>query len=124
MKVNSLNVFGETLLICGTAPMTGAYRDGCCDTGPFDAGTHAVCAKVTDAFLEFSKSKGNDLTRAYPEYNFPGLVAGDYWCLCVLRWLEAYRAGVAPGVKLAATHQKTLEYISLEVLTTFALDDK
>ncbi len=124
MKEASLNVFGDPLIVCGTKPMTGAYRNGCCDTGPFDAGTHAVCAKVTDAFLQFSKSKGNDLTRAYPEYNFPGLVEGDYWCLCVLRWLEAYRAGVAPGVKLASTHEKTLEYISLEVLTSFALDDK
>jgi len=123
MKADSLNVFGEALLICGTAPITGAYRNGCCDTGPFDAGTHTVCAVVTDEFLQFSKSKGNDLTRAYPQYNFPGLVEGDFWCLCVSRWLEAYRAGVAPQIKLAATHQKTLEYVSLTVLTTFAIDD-
>jgi len=123
MKADSFNVFGEALLVCGTTPMTGAYRNGCCDTGPFDAGTHTVCAVVTDEFLQFSKSKGNDLTRAYPQYNFPGLVAGDYWCLCVSRWLEAYRAGIAPKINLAATHQKTLDYVSLEVMTTFALDD-
>jgi len=124
MKAASLNVFGETLMVCGTAPVTGAYRNGCCDTGPFDAGTHTVCAQVTEAFLAFSKGKGNDLTRAYPAYKFPGLVAGDYWCLCVSRWLEAYRAGVAPKIKLAATHQNTLDYVSLTVLTTFAIDDK
>ena len=123
MKADSFNVFGEALQVCGTTPMTGAYRNGCCDTGPFDAGTHTVCALVTDEFLQFSKSKGNDLTRAYPQYNFPGLVAGDYWCLCVSRWLEAYRAGIAPKINLAATHQKTLDYVSLEVMTTFALDD-
>ncbi|MGB1448702.1 MAG: DUF2237 family protein [Flavobacteriaceae bacterium] len=123
MKAASLNVFGEALMICGTAPMTGAFRNGCCDTGPFDMGTHTVCALVSDAFLQFSKSKGNDLTRAYPEYNFPGLKEGDYWCLCVSRWLEAYRAGVAPKIKLAATHQKTLDVVSMDVLRSFALDD-
>ena len=88
MIENSLNVLGEPLMVCGTNPMTGAYRNGCCDTGRFDVGTHTVCAVVTDDFLTFSKSKGNDLTRAYPGYNFPGLVAGDHWCLCVPRWLE------------------------------------
>jgi uncharacterized protein (DUF2237 family) len=123
MKADSFNVFGEALQVCGITPMTGAYRNGCCDTGPFDAGTHTVCVVVTDEFLQFSKSKGNDLTRAYPQYNFPGLVAGDYWCLCVSRWLEAYRARIAPKINLAATHQKTLDYVSLEVMTTFALDD-
>ena len=121
MKADSLNVFGETLAICGTTPMTGAYRNGCCDTGPFDAGTHTVCAKVTNAFLQFSKSKGNDLTRAYPEYNFTGLVPGNRWCLCISRWLEAYRADVAPPIVLEACHLKTLEYISLEKLIPFAL---
>jgi uncharacterized protein (DUF2237 family) len=123
MKADSFNVFDEALQVCGITPMTGAYRNGCCDTGPFDAGTHTVCVVVTDEFLQFSKSKGNDLTRAYPQYNFPGLVAGDYWCLCVSRWLEAYRARIAPKINLAATHQKTLDYVSLEVMTTFALDD-
>ncbi len=123
MKAKSLNVFGKPLLVCGTDPMTGAYRNGCCDTGPYDAGTHTVCAVVTDDFLLFSKSKGNDLTRAYPQYNFPGLVAGDSWCLCVSRWLEAYRAGVAPPVILEACHLNTLDYVSLAVLTTFAAND-
>ena len=123
MKEASLNVFGDPLIVCGTGPMTGTYRNGCCDTGPFDMGTHTVCALLTDTFLQFSKSKGNDLTRAYPEYNFPGLKEGDYWCLCVSRWLEAYRADVAPKIKLTATHQKTLEVVSMDVLRSFALDD-
>lgn len=123
MKDASLNVFGKPLLVCGTHPMTGAYRNGCCDTGPFDAGTHTVCAVVTERFLQFSKSKGNDLTRAYPQYDFPGLVPGNFWCLCVSRWLEAYRAGVAPPVILEACHLNTLDYVSLEVLTTFAVND-
>ena len=109
-------------MVCGTNPITGALRNGCCDTGRFDAGTHTVCAVVTDAFLTFSKSKGNDLTRAYPEYNFPGLVEGDHWCLCVSRWLEAYRSDVAPQVILEACHQKTLDYVSLNVLKKFAFD--
>ena len=122
MKAASLNVFGEELILCGTSPMTGAYRNGCCDTGPFDAGTHTVCAIVTEAFLQFSKGRGNDLTKAYPQYNFPGLVDGDRWCLCVSRWLEAYRAGVAPPILLKATHQKTLEYVSLDRLKEFAHD--
>ena len=119
MRESSLNVFGQPLITCGTSPMTGAYRNGCCDTGPFDAGTHTVCAIVTDAFLMFSKSKGNDLTRAYPVYNFPGLVDGDRWCLCVSRWLEAYRAGCAPKIILKACHQKTLDYVSLDILQQY-----
>ena len=122
MKEAGLNVFGKPLMVCGTNPMTGAYRNGCCDTGPFDAGTHTVCAVVTDAFLTFSKNKGNDLTRAYPEYNFPGLVNGDHWGLCVSRWLEAYKSGVAPKIILKACHLKTLDYVSLDVLKKFAFD--
>ena len=122
MIENSLNVLGKPLMVCGTNPITGALRNGCCDTGRFDAGTHTVCAVVTDSFLTFSKSKGNDLTRAYPEYNFPGLVDGDHWCLCVSRWLEAYRSDVAPQVILEACHQKTLDYVSLNVLKKFAFD--
>ena len=116
---NSLNVFNEPLIICGTSPMTGAYRDGCCNTGSNDRGTHTVCAVVTDAFLQFSKSRGNDLTMDYPPTNFKGLVAGDKWCLCVSRWVEAYKAGVAPPIILKATHIKTLEYISLAELIKF-----
>ncbi len=116
---DALNVFNEPLIVCGTIPMTGVYRDGCCNTGANDRGTHTVCAVVTDAFLQFSKSKGNDLTRDYPPTNFKGLIEGDKWCLCVSRWIEAYQAGVAPPIILKATHIKTLEYISLEELSKF-----
>ena len=113
MKEPSLNIFGASLVVCGTNPLTGAYRNGCCDTGRFRCrNAYCMCAVVTDAFLAFSKSKGNDLTRPYPQYNFPGLVAGDHWCLCVSRWLEAYRSDVAPQVILEACHQKTLDYVS------------
>ena len=115
----ALNVFNELLMVCGTSPMTGVYRDGCCNTGANDRGTHTVCAVVTNAFLQFSKSKGNDLTADYPPTNFKGLIEGDKWCLCVSRWIEAYQAGVAPPILLKATHIKTLEYISLEELIKF-----
>lgn len=115
----ALNVFNEPLIICGTDPMTGVYRDGCCNTGANDRGTHTVCAVVTNEFLQFSKSKGNDLTKDYPPTNFKGLVEGDKWCLCVSRWIEAYQANVAPPLILKATHIKTLEYISLEALIKF-----
>ena len=120
---DSINVFGERLVVCGTDPMTGVYRDGCCNTGMNDRGTHTVCAVVTDEFLQFSKSRGNDLTQDYPPANFKGLVAGDKWCLCVSRWVEAYQAGVAPPVILEATHMKTLDYVSLEVLNNFKFQE-
>jgi uncharacterized protein (DUF2237 family) len=120
---DSINVFGERLVVCGTDPMTGVYRDGCCNTGINDRGTHTVCAVVTDEFLQFSKSRGNDLTQDYPPANFKGLVAGDKWCLCVSRWVEAYQAGVAPTVILEATHMKTLDYVSLEVLINFKFQE-
>jgi uncharacterized protein (DUF2237 family) len=116
---DALNVFNEPLIVCGTSPMTGAYRDGCCNTGVNDRGTHTVCAVVTDAFLQFSKSRGNDLTMDYPPTGFKGLKEGDKWCLCVSRWIEAYQAGAAPPIILKATHIKTLEYISLEELKKF-----
>jgi len=116
---NSLNVFNDPLMECGTSPMTGAFRDGCCNTGVNDIGTHTVCAVVTNEFLQFSKSKGNDLTVDYPASNFKGLVEGDKWCLCVSRWIEAYQNNVAPPIILEATHIKTLEYISLEELIKF-----
>ena len=122
MKDASLNVFGEPLILCGINPMTGAFRNGCCDTGQLDTGTHTVCAIITDAFLTFSKLKGNDLTQPYPQYNFPGLINGDRWCLCILRWLEAYRAGMAPKIILKACHQKTLDYVGLDTLKKFAVD--
>jgi hypothetical protein len=116
---NALNVFNEPMIVCGTSPMTGVYRDGCCNTGANDRGTHTVCAVMTNDFLQFSKSKGNDLTMDYPPSNFKGLVEGDNWCLCVSRWIEAYQANLAPPLILEATHIKTLEYISLDELIKF-----
>jgi uncharacterized protein len=115
------NVFGESLAICSNNPKTGYYRNGCCETGTDDLGTHTVCAVMTEEFLLFSFKKGNDLTTPRPEYAFPGLKPGDKWCLCASRWMEAHKAGVAPHVILEATHEKTLDYISLEELVKFAL---
>jgi len=122
MTMGAKNVLGEPLETCGTDPMTGFYRDGCCNTGRDDAGLHLVCTIVTDEFLEFSQSRGNDLSTPIPEYQFPGLVQGDRWCLCVLRWKEAFQAGVAPQVVLAATHISTLEFVDLSDLTNHAVD--
>ena len=116
MKEESLNVYDKPLEVCGLDPITGAFRDGCCDTGPGDIGTHTVCAVVDNKFLEFSKSRGNDLTIDYPEYNFKGLKDGDRWCLCASRWVEAYEVGLAPKVVLESTHKKTLEFISIQIL--------
>lgn len=115
------NVFGEDLIPCSIAPMTGFYRNGCCDTGPEDSGTHTVCAEMTEEFLLFSKNRGNDLTTPRPEYLFPGLKPGDKWCLCALRWLEAYRANCAPPVFLEATHEASLSLVPMEVLISKAL---
>ena len=111
-----LNVFGESLQICCTDPMTGFYRTGVCATGPDDFATHVVCALMTEEFLTFTRSRGNDLSTPRPEYNFPGLKPGDRWCLCALRWKEALQAGVAPPVQLVSTHIKALDFISLEDL--------
>jgi uncharacterized protein len=116
------NVLGNELEICCTSPMTGFTRNGKCETGATDTGTHVVCAKVTEEFLQFTKSLGNDLSTPAPEYNFPGLKPGDGWCLCATRWQEALKAGVAPPIVLSATHEKLLEYISLDVLKKHALD--
>ncbi|MCS6968443.1 MAG: DUF2237 domain-containing protein [Cytophagales bacterium] len=110
------NVLGTELQACSFFPLTGYYRDGCCHTGEDDVGMHMVCAIVTDEFLQFTRQKGNDLITPRPEWNFPGLKAGDRWCLCVSRWIEAYHAKVAPPVVLEATHEKTLQYISLDIL--------
>lgn len=115
-KEPSRNVFGEPLEPCSLAPMTGFYRDGCCETGPDDAGSHTVCAIMTEEFLRFSVSRGNDLVTPRPEYRFPGLKPGDRWCLCVARWEEARRAGVAPPVVLEATHEAALRVVELEDL--------
>jgi uncharacterized protein (DUF2237 family) len=102
--------------------MTGFYRDGCCNTGPQDLGAHTVCVRVTREFLEFSASRGNDLGTPMPAYGFPGLKPGDRWCLCATRWREALKFGTAPQVILTATHERTLDYVSLEDLKKFALD--
>ncbi|MEM9327160.1 MAG: DUF2237 domain-containing protein [Bacteroidota bacterium] len=114
------NVFGEPLISCGTQPMTGFYRDGCCETGEEDLGTHTVCAIMTEDFLSFTQSMGNDLSTPRPEYDFPGLKPGDRWCLCASRWMQALRAGVAPKIVPEATHEKTLKYVSLEELIEYA----
>ncbi len=116
------NVLGEPLESCSKHPMTGFYRDGCCNTGKEDTGLHLVCTIMTDEFLEFSQDRGNDLSTPIPQYGFPGLVQGDRWCLCVLRWKEAFQAGVAPQVVLAATHMSTLEFVDLSDLTNHAVD--
>lgn len=118
----SINVYGETLQTCSDDPLTGFYRDGCCNTGAGDHGSHTVCVSVSDEFLEFSKAKGNDLTTAVPTFNFPGLKDGDRWCLCAARWLEAQQAGCAPRVYLTSTHQKALEVIPLDILQQYATD--
>jgi uncharacterized protein (DUF2237 family) len=116
------NVLGEEMEDCGTSPMTGFFRDGCCRTGPDDLGLHILCAEMTEEFLTFSKMAGNDLSTPMPEYHFPGLQPGDRWCLCVLRWKEALEAGMAPPVVLAATHVSTLEFVDLDDLKAHAVD--
>jgi len=116
----SLNVFGEKLEVCSNNPVTGFYRSGCCETGRQDSGRHLVCAVMTDEFLEFSRLQGNNLITPVPQYNFPGLKAGDRWCLCALRWKEALDAGMAPKVVLEATNEKVLKIIEMEVLLQFA----
>ncbi len=117
----ALNVLGKKLEICCTSPVTGFYRDGYCQTGVSDFGSHVVCAEVTADFLEFTKRRGNDLSTPRPEYLFPGLKPGDRWCLCVSRWKEALDSGVAPPVVLSATHQKALEVVPLEVFQEHSL---
>ena len=116
------NVLGEKLEFCCTSPVTGYYRDGKCNTGGGDLGAHVVCAQMSEEFLAFTKSRGNDLSTPAPMYNFPGLKPGDRWCLCAARWQEALDAGVAPPVILSATHAVALEYVSLDELKQHALD--
>jgi len=116
------NVFGEPISSCSEAPLTGFYRNGCCDTGPDDLGSHTICAVMTDEFLAFSKQAGNDLSTPIPEYGFPGLKAGDRWCLCAARWKQALDAGAAPRVVLSATNEAALEIVSLDDLKRYAID--
>jgi uncharacterized protein len=116
------NVLGTELQCCCTSPRTGFYRDGFCQTGPMDHGSHTVCAQVTTAFLDFSKSRGNDLSTPVPAYEFPGLNAGDRWCLCVSRWQEAFEAGVAPKIILESCHEKALEIVQLGDLKQYSLN--
>lgn len=116
------NVLGGTLETCSTEPMTGFYRDGCCNTGAGDFGSHTVCTQVTEAFLSYTKAQGNDLSTPMPVYNFPGLKPGDRWCVCAARWKEAYDDGVAPPVALEATHEAALRIVPLELLQEYALD--
>ncbi|MEM1106562.1 MAG: DUF2237 domain-containing protein [Pseudomonadota bacterium] len=116
----AVNVLGSPLSPCSHDPLTGFFRDGCCQTGPQDRGSHVVCARLTDAFLEFSRRRGNDLITPRPDWGFPGLKAGDQWCLCASRWREALEAGFAPPVVLEATHKAALATVSLEALRAHA----
>jgi uncharacterized protein (DUF2237 family) len=117
-----LNVLGEPLAPCSEQPLTGFFRDGCCNTGPEDLGLHTVCTRVTEEFLAFSRSRGNDLSTPLPEFGFPGLKPGDQWCLCAARWQEAFEAGVAPRVVLRSTHAASLRLVKLADLKKHALD--
>jgi uncharacterized protein (DUF2237 family) len=119
---DSLNVLGAPLETCSTSPMTGFFRNGCCDTNDMDRGSHTVCAVMTEDFLSFSKARGNDLSTPRPEYGFAGLKPGDRWCLCAARWMEAYEAGMAPKVRLVSTHRRALDTCPMEALRAHALD--
>ncbi len=119
-KTRARNVLGGPLLACSYAPLTGYFRDGCCNTDDHDRGNHTVCARVTDEFLAFSREAGNDLETPVPQYRFAGLKAGDRWCLCAARWLEAKASGVAPPVVLEATHERALSVVPIDVLRAHA----
>ncbi|MBI1171757.1 DUF2237 family protein [bacterium] len=121
MKEASINVLGEVLQPCSTKPLTGFYRNGCCDTGPEDRGQHTVCAVMTAEFLAMSKYLGNDLSTPRPEFGFAGLKPGDRWCLCAGRFLQAHAEGAAPQVNLHATHRRTLDVVPLDVLQAYAV---
>jgi uncharacterized protein len=116
------NVLGGELEVCGTEPLTGFFRDGCCSTGPQDLGSHTICAVATQEFLAHQRSVGNDLSTPMPQYGFAGLHDGDQWCLCASRWQEAFEAGFAPRVRLESTHVSALEYCSLADLQQHAVD--
>ena len=119
---DQLNIYNEPLEACSFDPVTGFFRSGCCETSEQDTGSHTVCAIMTEKFLKFSKSKGNDLSTPVPAFDFPGLNSGDRWCLCAARWLEAYEAGSAPSIIARATHRRALEIIPMEVMKEFSLD--
>ena len=119
---SSVNVLGERLAPCSTDPVTGFFRNGCCDTSAADRGSHTVCVVLTEKFLAFSKTCGNDLSTPRPEFGFDGLNPGDQWCLCAARFMEAYEAGAAPRVKLISTHRKALEIVPLDRLREHALE--
>ena len=121
MSQNALNVLGAVLVPCSYDPLTGYYRDGCCNTDDHDQGSHVVCAKVTQEFLDFSLARGNDLVTPRPEHRFVGLQAGDRWCLCAMRWKEALEAGVAPPVVLECTHERALLFVTLAQLQSHAI---
>ena len=118
----SINVYGKEMKICCENPMTGFFRNGMCDTCREDRGVHTICILATEEFLNFSKSVGNDLSTPHPEFDFPGLKPGDHWCLCALRWQEAYEQGKAPPVFLDSTHEKTLELVDFNLLQKFAVN--
>ena len=117
-----INVFGDPLADCSHSPKTGWFRSGCCETDASDNGSHTVCAVMTADFLEFSRSRGNDLSTPRPAFGFPGLKSGDRWCLCAARWQEAFEAGCAPKVSLKATHRRALQVVTLADLKTHAID--
>lgn len=120
MATLAKNIFGEPLEICSTSPLTGFYRTGCCESGEEDEGSHTVCTVLSREFLLFSKAQGNDLMTPIPQLGFPGLQEGDRWCICLSRWLEAQKQGMAPKVILEATNEKILEHISLEAIIPYA----
>jgi uncharacterized protein len=118
----SINVFDEPLIACSLDPITGFFRDGCCNTNEQDIGSHTVCIQITKEFLEYSRFKGNDLSTPVPDFGFPGLKVGDNWCLCAARWLEAHENNMAPRVYLQRTHKKALEIVPLKLLSGYAID--
>lgn len=122
--MTALNVLGIALVPCSYDPLTGFYRDGCCHTDAQDLGTHVICARVTQEFLDFSRARGNDLTTPRPQHRFAGLRPNNRWCLCALRWKEAYEAGVAPPVVLESTHARALEFVTLQQLQSTALPSR
>lgn len=119
-KADSINVLGAPLEPCSINPVTGFFRDGCCNTCSEDVGSHTVCVEMTTDFLEYSRFAGNDLSTPHPEFNFPGLQEGDRWCLCASRWLEAHQKGMAPRICLESTHIKALEIIPFQLIEQYA----